>query len=199
MTLPVLAQYNDNEGWDGDYDMRSERRSDVVIGVNPALALGVASGYPNEVDKIDEPAYEAKTGFGAGASVQLWLGGALTDWFTFGIGPIFYGNGGGEGSASGGGVLFRVEAFPLYQQGGAFRDLAFFATFGAGSLNVKGKAGERGEGGFTSMGGVGSAYELFRAGHFAFAPTAQYQLVASSSITGHQALLGIRALFYGGP
>jgi hypothetical protein len=200
VTLPALAQSEDNEGWDGGFDQRAERRSDVVIGVNPALALGMASGYPNEVDKIDNAAYEAKTGFGAGGSLQIWIGGAFTDWFSFGVGPIFFGNGGGDGEASGAGVLARVEAFPLYGQGGALRDLAFFATFGAGGLTVKRKAGgDDGEGGFTSMAGLGSAYELFRAGHFAFAPTLQYQLVRSESITGHHALLGVRALFYGGP
>lgn len=199
VTLPAFAQANDNEGWDGGFDQRAERRSDFVIGASPVLSLGTASGYPNEVDKIDQPAYEATTGFGAGGGFSLWIGGALTDWFTFGVGPTFFGTSGGKGSASGGGVTFRVEAFPLYRLGGPLRDLAFFATFGAGGLTVKGKDGERGEGGFTSMAGLGSAYELIRAGHFAFAPTAQYQIVRSETITGHQALIGVRAVFYGGP
>ncbi|HEY3500615.1 MAG TPA: hypothetical protein VGK73_38240 [Polyangiaceae bacterium] len=198
-TLPAFAQANDNEAWDGGYDQRGERRSDFVIGVSPVLVLGGASGYPNEVDKIDNPGFEAKTGFGAGAGVSVWLGGALADWFTFGVGPTFFGTSGSQGSGSGGGVVFRVEAYPLYGVGGPLRDLAFFTTFGAGVFTVKGKAGERGEGGFTSMAGLGSAYELFRAGHFAFAPTVQYQLVRSQSLVGHQAQIGVRAVFYGGP
>jgi hypothetical protein len=197
--LPARAQGSDNEGWDGGFDQRAERRSDVVVGVSPVLTLGVANGFPNEVDKIDVPAYEAQSGFGAGAGFSIWLGGALTDWFTFGLGPTFFGLGGERGRASGGGVTLRVEAFPLYSFGGPLRDLAFFATFGAGGLSIEGKAGEVGEGGFTSMAGLGSAYELFRFGHFALAPTVQYQLVRSQSIVGHLALIGVRGVFYGGP
>jgi hypothetical protein len=199
-SLPALAQEeNDNEGWDGGFDQKAERRSDFIVGVSPLLALGVANGYPNEVDKIGEPAFEAATGFGAGLGVSIWIGGALTDWFNFGVGPTFFNTSGSGGSASGGGAVLRVEAFPLYAFGGPLRDLAFFATFGAGGLTIEGEDGEEGEGGFTSMAGVGSAYELFRFGHFTLAPTVQYQLVRSESIVAHQALLGVRAVFYGGP
>lgn len=199
LSLPAFAQENDNEGWDGGFEQKAERRSDFVIGLSPLLALGVAKGYPNEVEKIDNPTYEASTGFGAGFGLSIWIGGALTDWFTFGVGPTFFNISGSGGHASGGGATLRVEAFPLYAFGGPLRDLAFFGTFGAGGLTIEGEDGERGEGGFTSMASLGSAYELFRAGHFAFAPTVEYQLVRSESIVAHQALLGVRAVFYGGP
>jgi hypothetical protein len=196
---PAVAQPTDNEAWDGGYGQIAERRSDLVLGASVGLLLGTASAYPNEIDKIDEPQYESKTGFAAGTDFSFWLGGALTDWFTFGVGPTFLGSSGSQGKMNGVAFVIKLEAFPLYGKGGPFRDLAFFADFGAGGMGVEGKPADAGDGGFTSVAGLGSAYELFRLGHFAFAPTAEYLLVRSPSVTAHSAVFGVRALFYGGP
>jgi hypothetical protein len=196
---PAAAQENDNEAWSGGFDQKAERRSDFVIGLSSGLMLGSAVGYPNEVDKLDEPAFEASSGLVMGPGGAAWIGGALTDWFTFGVGGAWFGGSGGKGESSGGALIFRVETFPLYGLGGPFRDWAWFATFGAGGLTVKTEEGKRGEGGFTSVAGLGSAYELFRVGHFAFAPSAEYLLIRSPSLTAHQSIFGARVVFYGGP
>ena len=197
--LPAFAQATDNEAWDGGFDQKNERRSDLVIGASGGLLLGGSNGYPNEIDKIDEARYESKTGFAVGSGFSFWLGGALADWFTFGVGSTFLGGSGNGGKMSGFALIVKVEAFPLYGQGGPLRDLAFFADFGAGSMDIDGDPVDKAEGGFTSVAGFGSAYELFRLGHFAFAPTAQYLLVRSPSIVSHSAVLGARVVFYGGP
>jgi hypothetical protein len=213
---PALAQQKtDNESWDGGFGKKNERRGDVVLGFSPGLVLTSASGYPNEIDKLNQPQYQVDSGLAVGGGFEAWLGGALTDWFTFGLGGSYF-NGSGSGTKlSGGAFLVRVETFPLYKLGGGWRDLAVFANFGAGGLVVsKGvepaelrqaptdlanEPDKRASAGFASIGGAGVAYELYRAWHFAFAPTAEYQLVTSQSLTAHQTLLGVRVVFYGGP
>jgi hypothetical protein len=198
-TLPAFAQATDNEAWDGGYGVVAERRSDIVLGASAGLLLGTASGYPNELVKIDDPRYESSTGFAAGTGLSFWLGGALTDWFTFGVGATFLGGSGSDGKMSAQAFIVKVEAFPLYGMGGPLRDLAFFADFGAGGMSVEGEPAEAAEGGFPSVVGLGSAYELFRLGHFAFAPTAEYMLINSQTVNSHSMIFGVRALFYGGP
>jgi hypothetical protein len=196
---PAFGQTNDNEAWDGGFDVVAERRSDLVIGVSGGLLLGATSGYPNELVKIDDPAYESSTGFAAGTGFSFWLGGALADWFTVGVGATLLGGSGPSGKMSGMAGILKVEAFPLYGQGGPLRDLAFFADLGAGGMTVEGEPADPAEGGFTSVAGLGSAYELFRFSRFAFAPTAEYLFIRSPTVVSHSAILGARVVFYGGP
>jgi len=199
VSLPALAQEGDNESWDGGYKLKAERRSDFVIGASLGLVLGSASGHPNEIAKLNDPAYEAKTGFALGPGGAAWIGGALRDWFTVGVGGTYFGMSGGSGKGSGGAFTIRVEAFPLYLQGGMLRDLAFFAVFGAGGYTIQGDDRNRGEGGFVSLAGLGSAFELLRMGPVAFGPSVEYLLVRSQSAVAHQAILGARAVAYAGP
>ena len=199
LPLPALADQNDNESWDGGFGQRGQRRSDFVRGLSTGLVLMSADGYPNEVAKLDNPAYESASGFALGPAAEAWIGGALRDWFTFGIGGAYLKSSGKDSSASGGAFLVRVEAYPLYELGGGLRDLALFANFGAGGLSLDGEKHKHAAAGFASIGGGGVAYELFRFGHFALAPTAEYLLIASQTLTAHQAIVGARVVFYGGP
>src|SRR6185436_9082840 len=96
-TLPALAEASDGDTWDGEFSQKNERRSDVVIGFSPGLVVTSASGYPNKIDKLNVPAYEATSGVAFGPGFELWLGGALTDWFSFGLGGMsFHGSGSGS-------------------------------------------------------------------------------------------------------
>ncbi|HEV8245485.1 MAG TPA: hypothetical protein VGP93_06945 [Polyangiaceae bacterium] len=189
----------ENEYWDGGFGQKAERRSDVVLGAAGGLLLGTALAYPNEVDKLDDPKYAVDTGFGAGSEYALWLGVALKDWFVFGVGGFSAKLGGSAASASGGGLLFHVESFPLYGLGGSARDLALYAEFGAGSLTVSSKGKQDGEGGLVSIAGLGSSYELWRLGHFAFGPNVSYTHVWSQTSNTDFVEVGLRAVFYGGP
>jgi hypothetical protein len=199
VSAPALAEEGDNESWDGGFTLKAERRSDFVFGFSGGLALGGAHGYPNEIAKLNDPAYEAKTGFALGPGGALWIGGALRDWFTVGVGGMYLGVNGDSGKGSGGAFILRVEAFPLYPLGGALRDLAVFATFGAGSYVVKADGHKRGEAGFTSVAGIGSGYELVRLGPLALGPSAEYLLMYSQSATAHTGIVGLRAVLYAGP
>jgi hypothetical protein len=205
-SLPALAQnQTDNESWDGGFRQKNERRGDFVLAFSPGLVLTSASGYPNEIDKLNRPEYQADSGLAVGPGFEAWLGGAITDWFTFGLGMGYFKGSGSKSKTSGGAFLVRIETFPLYGLGGGLRDLGVFANFGAGGLtitresDVEGEPGKRASAGLASIGGIGVTYELWRAWHFAFAPTAEYQLISSQSLTAHQTLIGARVVFYGGP
>lgn len=193
----VHAQSDDNGGWNGGFGQKDERRADFVFGVSPGLVLTSANGYPNEISKLNNPAYAASSGLAVGPGFEAWIGGALTDWFTFGVGGAYLRGAGPDSSTSGGAFLVRLETFPFYRLG--LKDLALFANFGAGGLSLDGQDGKHGAAGFASVGGGGVAYEVARVGHFAFAPTGEYLLIASQSLTSHQAIIGARVVFYGGP
>lgn len=203
VSLPAQAQVEENDslGWDGGFDQKAERRSDFVFGLSSGVLLGSARGYPNEVDKIDEPEFESNTGFQLGVSGMAWLGGAFTDWFTYGLGYAHLTGSGPDASGTGGAFLFHIEAFPLYSLGGPWRDLAVFGNFGAGGYTVDSDfpAEDDGDGGFVSFVGLGSAYELFRFGNFAIGPTVDYLNLRSPTLSAHQFTAGARILFYGGP
>jgi len=195
--LGAHAEQKNEDTWDGGAGKKNERRADFVFGLSPSLVLMSANGYPNEVSKIDNPAYHSKSGFAAGPGVAAWIGGALTDWFTFGVGGIYLSASGADSKTTGGAFLIRLETFPFYKFG--LKDLGVYASFGAGGLSLDGQNGKHAGGSFASVGGGGVAYEVVRLGHFAIAPTAEYLLVASETLTSNQALIGVRVVFYGGP
>jgi hypothetical protein len=177
----------------------NQRRADVTIGANLGVLGGAASGFPNEVAKIDVPQYEAETGFGAGSWVALWLGGALSDWLSFGIGGASGTLAGADGEASLGAFLFRVETYPLVGMGGALGDLGLFANAGLGTMTVEQDGKESGEGGSMSFLGAGVLWEAWRPGHFALGPSLEYMHLWSLTGTAHVAQLGFRVAYYGGP
>ncbi len=132
------------------------------------LGFGIAGGqgYPNEVSKIDDPDYRTTADPAFGSMNSIWIGGALRDWFTFGLGLNGFGAKDGDLTTQGSAFILHVEAFPLYNLGGKLRDLAFYTDFGAGGLIIEGGP-EKAEGGFTSYLGAGSSFELWRLGYFA--------------------------------
>jgi len=186
------------DSWDGGYDTHAERRSGFVASVGLGFGVGAAQGYPNEVSKIDDPQYESSTGSGFSSMNSIWIGGALRDWFTFGLGIAGMGLKVDELEAVASGFIFHVEAFPLYSLGGKLRDLAFYTDFGAGGLTIEGGP-EKADGGFISYIGAGSSFELFRFGHFALGPTLGGIYAYSQSAQAGGVFAGFRGSFYGGP
>jgi hypothetical protein len=151
--------------------------------------------------RIGDPDYRADTKFGVGDNLDLWIGGALQDWFTFGIGTSFgslYGN-----DVVGGLYLFsfRVEMYPFFYQGKAGRDFGLFTNFGLGGYKLYDAESEEqiADGGAVSLVGVGAVYEAFHFGSFAAGPTLEYRHLFSESLKHHSAILGMRILWYSGP
>ncbi len=185
--------------WDGGYDVKYTRRSDFTFGLSLGLGVGNGYGYPNEVDKIDDPAFVADTGVAPGSSYELWLGGALRDWLTFGIGLTGFGVEGDGKMLAGGGFVFRIEAFPFFGQGGALDDVGMFGSFGLGSATIEEDGNELADGGAISIVKLGGFWETWRFGGFALGPGVDYTHVFSQTLRYYQATAGFRLAFYAGP
>lgn len=181
-----------------DYPVVSERRSGFAASVGFGYGLSAARGYPNEPEKIDNPDFESEIDPSFGAINTLWIGGAPRDWLVLGMG--IWGLSGSEEDlkGTGGGFLIHVEPFPLWSLGGRFRDLALYANLGAGSHSIKGGP-EKTDGGLMSLISVGTAFELFRFGHFALGPTLEGTFLYSLSARVGGGFAGLRGTFYGGP
>ena len=177
------------------------RRSGFTAGLMGGLSFGTVVGYPNDFSKWDQPAHRSATS-GVGNGGTLYLGGALTDWFTFAIGF--------EGSTYGGSrnftrewaILFHTEAFPLFSLGRGYQDIGVFVDVGTGmaTINRRTDEAEYASSGSLSIAGVGAFWEPWRlAGHLAFGPFVSGTFQSSDSLTRVFGLIGFRAAFYGGP
>lgn len=186
------------EEWDGGYDLKAERRSGFAGSISTGLGLGAASGYPNEIEKLNEREFRSSTGLGLGSLTTAWLGGALRDWFVFGLGLYWVGAESGDLEAKGTGFLVHVETFPLWSLGGAFRDLGVHANLGPGSLTIKGGP-EDADGGLMSTLGLGVSFEALRFSAIALGPTLDGVYTYSEYAKGGGVFLGVKGAVYGGP
>jgi len=191
-----------NESDKGLWDATpATRRSGFTAGLMGGLSFGTVVGYPNDFSKWDQPAYRSATS-GVGNGGTLYLGGALTDWFTFAIGFEGSSYGGSRNVSKEFAVLFHTEAFPLFSLGGGYRDLGVFVDFGTGSttINRRTDEAEYSSSGALSIAGLGAFWEPWRlAGHLALGPFLSGTYAASDSVTRVFGLVGFRAAFYGGP
>jgi hypothetical protein len=176
------------------------RRSGFTAGLILGAALGYASGTPNDLSMIGNPAFQSHTG-GIGPGGALWIGGALTDWFTFGLGGGMTSFGGSQLKSSSSVFLFHIEAFPLFSRGGAYRDLGVFADFGTGVGSIERKSTQESvsSAGSFSVAGLGAFWETWRFAGFAAGPTVTWQYQYSQPLERHFILAGLRGVFYGGP
>ena len=188
-----------DDAWDGGYQQVATRRSGFVIGLGAGIALGNASGYPNELAKLGDPLYRRNTALAFGGANRLWLGGALTDWFVFGVGLVGFGMKHGETSVEGGAYVFHVEGFPLFYRGGRFRDLSIFGDFGAGGMKITGHRREDADGGLMSVVGLGVGYDALHFWKFTLGPAVEYWHVWSQTLTMNSVSLEARFTFVGGP
>jgi hypothetical protein len=189
---------SESSDWDGGYDAKAKRRSDFTLGASGGLGLGNASGYPNEIDKIDDPDFRSSTQLGIGAWQAAWLGVAFNDYLTFGLGFGGVGLSGNDRNAKAAGFLVHVDAYPLFAVSPSLQDLAVFAHLGAAGLSIDG-GDELAEGGLMSYVEGGLAYERFRFWRIACGPTVSFLHMWSQSASLSGALLGARFSFYGGP
>lgn len=178
------------------------RRSGFTLGTSFGLMGGASHGYPNKIGQVGNPAYRAETA-GLGGGGFLWLGGALADWFTFGIGGGGANLADGETQWSGGAFLFHLEAFPLFSVGDAWRDvgLSFDIGTGPGSIVRKADKEEVSGDGFLSLVGMGVFWESWRVagGHLTAGPALNVMYGFSEWQKTTFGMLGLRGAFYGGP
>jgi hypothetical protein len=185
-----------------DYTEPYTRRGGFTLGLGVGATYGYSEGYPNDLNLIGVEGYRARTA-GFGSSLELWLGGALTDWFTVAIGVGQASLGGERMYSSTSAVLFKLEAFPLFAQGGALRDLGLAATFGTGGGFIHRRSDETSYSGAGSLSvvGFGAFWEPLHlsAANLAAGPFVAWQYQSSQSYTSSFAALGLRAAFYGAP
>lgn len=173
-----------------------ERRADFTVGLSTAVGVSAASGFPNEADKIDNPPFEQSTGANLGTGGALWLGGALRDWFVIGFGLLNVSGQSGDEQLTSTSFITHLELYPLFSQGGAFRDLAVFGDFGAGGARIVSADQNIANGGMVSTLGGGVVFEPLRWGGFAAGPSVQYLHQYSPSIQAHFVGAGFRIAFY---
>ncbi|HRH01048.1 MAG TPA: hypothetical protein PLR99_32615, partial [Polyangiaceae bacterium] len=182
-------------------------------------SVGTASGYPNDVQKIGVPAYFASSGALLGGGFQMVIGGALTDYFNFGV---LFGGGGfksDDWEVAAGGTGFRVEAFPAVVAFPKIQGLAHLgiaADLGVGNVKIQAKANPDNPAevasatrgyttieGFQSALGIGLFYEtsLFSllGGHVSLAPELSYRTAYTASSQVNYGTLAARLTYYGGP
>jgi len=178
--------------------VKAARRSDFTIGTSGGLAMGRASGYPNKVQEIGDPAFRSNTKFSVGSGGLIWLGVAFNDYLTFGLGFGGFSLSGNGRDASAGVFGFHVDAYPLFAVDKNLRDLGVFTNFGTGPLTIKGGP-KQAEGGLMSYLEAGVAYERLRLWRIGMGPSVSVIHVWSESATATTALVGGRFAFYGGP
>ncbi len=196
-TSAAASAQVDEKPWDGDFEVAAKYRSDVVFGVSGSAVFGNAVGYPNEADKLDVAAFRADTEFGAGAMGTLWLGGALTDYLTVGVGASFGSLRGNDLTAAVSTFLLRLEGYPWLALG--LPHWGFSGEFGAGGATITEGNQERADAGILSVIRLGSFYELVRFGGLSLGPSLEYTWLDSESFALHSGSLGLRVAYYTGP
>ncbi len=188
----------DSSGPDAASHGKPTRRSDFTLGASGGLGLGRASGYPNEIDKIDAPGYKSNTKLGLGNGGLVWLGVAFNDYLTFGIGLGSLSLSGNNRDASATVFGFHIDAYPLFDVDKNLQDLGVFANVGTGPLTIKG-APKQADGGLMSYVEGGLVYERLRLWRVGIGPSVSLIHMWSESATTTFALVGARVAFYSGP
>jgi hypothetical protein len=178
---------------------RAQRRAGFILGVMGGLLSSTARGYPNDVAKIDLPEYEAHTGLGMNAGGAFWVGGSLADWLNLSVGMLGGSTKSDGLNSSGAAFSVRIESFPLFYRGGAWRDAGLLLTAGLGGYSIKRGKETLAQGEGTSAVGAGVFYEPWRWWHLSFGPQLEYNHQFSRSMSAHTLVLGVRTVFYGGP
>jgi hypothetical protein len=204
LVLAVLAYVRPSQAqWSeplqpGDAE-KATRRANLTAGVAGGLHFGSARGFPNEAEKLNDPAFEQSTGFAAGPNLALWLGGALTDYLNFGLGLAVGGLSGNGRSAQYSAFVVRIESFPLLSLGGAYSDLGVATAFGAGGSAIKQGDDTEAEGGAISVINLGLFHETLRSRAFRLGPSIDFTHLFSQSWSSAAVTAGLRLAIYDGP
>jgi hypothetical protein len=184
---------------EGEFEIVTERRGGFVLGVLAGPTLGGAKGNPSAKATRDDPSFEQDAGIGMGYRITPFLGGALTDWFTFGLGMSFASLANSDYQTRVDTFVFHLEAYPLYGEGGVFRDLGLAADFGAGTSSIRSKALDEkvAESGVASTVGLGVFWEPLRMWQLAGGPYVGYQRNWSRWYGRDDVMVGFRMMFYG--
>jgi hypothetical protein len=178
---------------------KPKRRSDFTIGTSGGFGFGRASGYPNEIQKLDDKAYRQNTKLGIGSGGLVWLGVAFNDYLNFGFAMGSYSLTGNDREASAGVFGFHIDAYPLFDLSPHLQDLGVFTNIGTGPLKIKGGNREEADGGLLAYVEGGLVYERLRLWRIGIGPSASIIHMWSDSAQLTGALVGVRLAYYSGP
>jgi hypothetical protein len=179
-------------------------RSGAVVGFAVGATVFGASGYPNDVTKIGDPAQYAASGFMLGSSETLFVMGALADYLNFGFWYAHAAASNRDFVSSGDGGGLRVEIFPLIGYRPRFAGLGLLGQFGVGigSLSLAKEHASVSEG-TQSFIAAGAFYEWsfghFLGGHIEVGPSLEYDAIFSLAFERHGLVASARLAFCGGP
>ncbi len=176
-----------------------------MVGLSLGGGLGGASGYPNNLTQIGNPAYYSASGWLGGTNETVFVMGALTDYFSFGFwfGHSLYSSADWRSNTDGGGL--RIEAFPLVFAFPPLGGLGLMAEFGLGSGNLVSRTivGAPEANGTQSIAGAGVFYEWsfghVLGGHFGLGPSLEYDAMWSQPFEQHGLVGSLRFVFYQKP
>ncbi|MBN2194585.1 MAG: hypothetical protein JW751_17340 [Polyangiaceae bacterium] len=198
----AAAQTEPEATWDGGYDVRNVRRSDLAVGVSLGWVVGNTTGTLNETEQLNDDSYRRSTEAAVGGGATVWLGGALRDWFSVGVGAAFAGEAGHGLFVDQEAFHLRFDLYPLYSLGRGFRDLGVAADFGLGLLRgIDQEAHDTAiEGGSLSSIGTGVFWEGLRLSRgCGSGPLLHFWHLDSLAATSNTVLLGFRVTAYSGP
>ncbi len=179
-------------------------RRGLVVGLSLGGGLGGASGYPNDITQIGNPADYSASGWLLGTNETIFVMGALTDYFSFGFwfGHSLYRSRDWRSNGDGGGL--RIEAFPLALVCPRWSGLGLMAEFGLGTGDlVSNVPNAPAAGGTQSTASAGAFYEWafghVLGGHFAVGPSLEYGAIWSQPFEQHGLVGSLRFVFYQRP
>jgi hypothetical protein len=182
-------------------ETKPTRRNGFTIGVGLGMGVSSIAGFPNDVNKVGYKRWYTETGARPSPLVELWLGGAFTDWFVFSVGMT--GSrllGTGDNSAMAAAGIFHIEAYPLFWLGGRYRDLGIRIDAGAGAANVQDKNDKKlVESSAASLIGGGLFYEGIRFWKVSQGPFLMGNYMWSDTARRPAIFLGWRAAITAGP
>lgn len=187
------------ESW---LDAPPHRRCGFNIGLHLGPMVGGATGYPNDALKIDREEFQTDTGAAFGGNLGIWLGIALADWFTVGLGPSFGRLQNGDTQTRFFALGFHLDVFPAFGLGGAWEDLGVAVDAGLGGATTNDADDADNlliEAPIASRLTVGGFWEGIRAWKLSMGPFASFDAMWSPNALRPAAWIGWRTAFYAGP
>jgi hypothetical protein len=182
---------------------KAERRGGFMVGLSLGAGIASMAGFPNDPKKINRARYYTETGVLPGSFGALWIGGAITDWFVFGVGftaANLFATGDNKARASG--PVFHVEGFPLLSLGAKLREIGVMFNAGIGFASVtpdKSPEAPLVEGAACSLVGGGVFYEGLRLWKLSSGPFLAADYYWSGSVRRPGVFVGFRTSLYTKP
>lgn len=176
----------------------AKHRGGFAMGLMIAGGLGASNGYPSDSKKIGREDYYTESGLGFMGAPAGWIGGALADWLTFGLGGGFSAIVNADTKSPSPFVFFHADVYPLYPLGGQWRNLGLMGEAGLGfPKTVSADTDETLiDGGGSSFVLAGVFWEGIQAWKIKMGPYLATHYMWSDSIRRPSALLGFRISLY---